>query len=490
MDIDCLIIGHNEMNFVEYEKTLRQMGVNSGAYRDLQMNFIWYNNRPYDAAGIYNALSGSEVEASRVIEPLTIGENFSAAISYLGTFLQRRGFTVDFINAFQQQKQELAEKLTAHRILAVAIPTTLYVSAFPIIEIIEFVRTCNPTVKIIVGGPFILTQVRSQDPAALKYLFKTSLGADFYVSSSQGEAALVKILHALKQGLSFHHINNIFYRTGEHADAKYVSTPVQRERSPLTENMVDWRLFADKVGKYVNVRTAISCPFSCSFCGFPQRAGKYQTADVPAIEKELRELAKIETLKCVHFIDDTLAYLKGIQQLKSCGIVTFGNFIIGFPGETRETVQDTVEFIEKSGLDFYRVQLWYSEPITPIRQEKDKYKLEGDSFAWRHRTMDSGEACDLIEEIFQGQRQPIWVPQYNFDFDTFWHLVHRGMSVNRAGDFLRSFNNAVREKLTAAAARPREISYEKMKQLKDACMGNHGLRKKDKTLRFEVEFDF
>ena len=33
--IDCFLIGHNEMRFDEYEKSVRKMGINSGAYRDL-----------------------------------------------------------------------------------------------------------------------------------------------------------------------------------------------------------------------------------------------------------------------------------------------------------------------------------------------------------------------------------------------------------------------------------------------------------------------
>jgi len=42
--IDCLIIGHNEMKFDEYEKVIRSMGVDSEAYRDLNLNFIQHNN--------------------------------------------------------------------------------------------------------------------------------------------------------------------------------------------------------------------------------------------------------------------------------------------------------------------------------------------------------------------------------------------------------------------------------------------------------------
>src|SRR3982751_5478075 len=38
-------------------------------------------------------------------------------------------------------------------------------------------------------------------------------------------------------------------------------------------------------------------------------------------------------------------YAKGIEMLRRNGILTFGSFITGFPGETDETVQETIDFI-------------------------------------------------------------------------------------------------------------------------------------------------
>lgn len=532
--IDCLFIGHNEMNFGEYEKNIRTMGVNSGAYRDLNLNFIINNNRPYTLAEIFNIFHYQQHENNTGAAPFFhVGESFSAAIAYLGTYLDRNGYTFDYVNVFQYSKAELEEKLTKENILTIAVITTLYVAVFPIIEIIEFIKTYNRTAKIIVGGPFVSTKARTLAPKELEYLFQTTIGADFYVNSSQGEATLIKIINAIKNNFPLEDIPNIFYKV----DDILKSTPVLSENNKLAGNMVDWNLFKEKTGEYVNIRTAISCPFSCSFCGFPQHAGPYQVAPVEMIEEELKTLDKTGTVKHVFFIDDTFntpvkrfkeilrmmiknkfgfkwysffrcqfadeemvelmkqsgckgvhlglesgnnqilknmnkvahveEYLRGIELLKKYKLVTYGNFIIGFPGETVETVKDTVHFIETSGLDFFRAQLWYCELITPIYKKKDLYHIEGESFEWSHATMNAQKACELIENIFLTIENPTWVPQYNFDYDSVWHLVHRGMAIPQVRNLLNCFNYAVREKLVGSSRG--EVSYEALEQLKNAC---------------------
>jgi radical SAM PhpK family P-methyltransferase len=520
------------MNFREYEEQIREMGINSGAYRDLNLNFIPYNNKPYSISEVINLFYNKSKAAESRITPFSVSESFSAAVSYLGSYLDRRGLSFDCVNSFQAQKAELAEKLEKNNILTIAIITTLYVSVIPILEILEFIKKHNRDAKIILGGPFVSTQFRTREAESLAYLLETTIGVDFYVNSSQGEAALVNIIKALKHDLPLNRIPNLYYKEGN----KYISTPIEQESNKINENMVDWDLFSHRVGTFVNVRTSISCPFACGFCGFPEHAGKYQTASVEAVERELKALDKIKAVKSVHFIDDTFnvpqkrfkeilrmiiknrfewnwhsyfrcqfadretvelmkesgcdgvflgiesgndqilqnmnkavdtgAYLKGIELLKEYGIVTFGNFIIGFPGETFETVRDTADFIDRSQLDFYRVQLWYCEPITPIYRQREKYRIKGESFEWSHATMNSRQACDLVEEIFLTRRQSIWIPQYNFDFDNIWHLVHRGWELKEVKRFLRGFTDGVREKLRNPSLK--EISYDVSRQLMDA----------------------
>jgi hypothetical protein len=183
--IDCFLIGHNKMNFPEYENSIRQMGTSSGAYRDLSLSYIRYNNTPYHISEIYNLFCGSD-------------------------------------------------KLT-----------------------------------------------------------------------------------------------NRPYKTG----GGYISTPIVQEFNKLSENMVNWGLFADRVGDFVNVRTAISCPFSCAFCGVPEHAGAYQTAGVEVIEKELNQLNKPGSIKSVHFIEDTFnipgeRFKKILKMMKKININSIGILIL------------------------------------------------------------------------------------------------------------------------------------------------------------------
>lgn len=559
-NIDCLFIGHNEMPFEEYEKSVASMGTDSGAYRDLNLNFIKSGNKLFTVSGIYNHFNcGNGSNKSNDISLFSSGNTFSATIAYLGTFLKRRELSFDFVNSFQDEKEALAQMLRENNILTVAIPTTFYVSAFPILEVVSFVRKHNSSAKIIIGGPFIATQVRTQEENSIQFLFK-SLNADFYINSSQGESALSEIIKAIKNGAPFDRICNIWYKT----NGKYLSTNGPAEDNRLDQNMVDWSLFKDRITRIVNLRTAISCPFSCSFCAFPQHAGKYQTVSVCDIERELDSIEALCTVTCVNFIDDTLnipverfkdflrmlirkkysfkwncnfrcqfadremvelmkesgcqgvflgiesgsssillnmnkaatveKYREGMSLLKEVGITTYASVIIGFPGETLETVKETVDFIEEYQPDFFRTQLWYCDPFTPIWEQRDKFNIRNSQFEWSHETMNSHTACDLIDEIFCNVKNSIWVPQCGFEFLGIFNLLDRGMSIEQVKNFLTNFNNGIKEKLRNRG--DKEVSRKIMERFGEIFNKPYISDAKDirdcsrRDEKYSVDFDF
>jgi radical SAM PhpK family P-methyltransferase len=129
-------------------------------------------------------------------------------------------------------------------------------------------------------------------------------------------------------------------------------------------------------------------------------------------------------------------YATGIEMLRRYGILTFGSFIIGFPGETDETVEETIDFIRKTKPDYYRAQMWYCEPGTPIQNNRVKYDIKGEGFVWSHATMDSLEAMDHIDRMFLTIDESLWLPQWSFDFWIIPYLLGKGISLVQFRDFM------------------------------------------------------
>lgn len=122
-------------------------------------------------------------------------------------------------------------------------------------------------------------------------------------------------------------------------------------------------------------------------------------------------------------------YRRGVELLHAHGILTFGSFIIGFPGETDQTVQETIDFIREMRFDYYRAQLWYCEPGTPIHGKRAEHELEGEGYSWRHRTMDSTYASACVDRLFAAVDESTWLPQWSFDFWVIPYVLGRGVSL-------------------------------------------------------------
>jgi radical SAM PhpK family P-methyltransferase len=507
--IDTLIIGYNDSDLAAFIRSVKALGQNSGAYKDLSLAYVNHGGRPYRALDLL-----SYCQDGAAPHPRFHNVDFLwPTITYLGSFLRRHGLSFDYVNLFQREKEKLREKLSRGDVRSVAITTTLYVTPQPISEIITLVREVAPDVAIIVGGPFVANQTAALSERDAMALFRY-LDADIFVDSNEGEATLVALLRALRDGGDLATIDNLIFRSGD----SFLRTRTTREHNPLAENPVDYGLFPQaEIGQFVSLRTAKSCPFTCAFCGFPQRAGDYLYTATAVVERELDALAALGGVTTLTFLDDTFNvpkkrfkdilrmmarkrygfrwnsfyrsdhgdaetialmaatgcegvflgiesgsdrqlermnktsrrrhYLEAIPRFRAAGISTYASLIIGFPGETAETVAETVDLIETAAPDFFRAQLWYADPITPIWQRRAEFGITGEAFNWAHATMDSAEACAHIDRLFLSIENSVWMPQNGFEQWSTFYLQRHGFTLNGIKDFLRAFNDAIKEKL-------------------------------------------
>jgi radical SAM PhpK family P-methyltransferase len=510
--IDCLLLGFYDLPFPEYAEMVRSLGEDSGVYRDLALAYVDYEGKPYRALDIlshfYNeehGLSGHTFHNADFLWPV---------ITYLATFLKKRGLSIDYVNLPHVQARELELKLKDNSVHTVAITTTLYVSPEPIIELVSMVRRWNPKARIIVGGPYINNQVRASSRPGLTGLFRM-LGADVYVLCQEGEMTLAAVIDAIRRGRSLDFIPNLAFTADKN---HYTFTLEQPESNKLAEEMVDYKQFStNEVGEFITTRTAKSCPFACAFCGFPSRAGAYTYLGLEQVEKELDAIASQQQVTTLTILDDTFNvpkarfrdilrmmirknygfrwnsfyrsdhgdeetielmaeagcegvflgvesgsdqmlqrmnktarrrhYSDAIASFSAHNISTYASLIIGFPGETEESVEETISFIEETRPEYYRAQLWYADPVTPIWQEREKYGVVGQGFSWRHDSMDAERACDWIDQMFLQIENSTWLPQFGFEQWSTFYLQRKGMSRVGVRNFVTAFNSAIKQRM-------------------------------------------
>ncbi|SHJ86351.1 radical SAM P-methyltransferase, PhpK family [Clostridium cavendishii DSM 21758] len=444
--------------------------------------------------------------ANKFLDGQVVEKQFNGTISYLGTFLHRRGYSFDYINYMEDEYDLLSEKLKNNSYMTICLSTTYIMKMQTLVKLIKIIRMIKPDSKIVLGGPYIVNLLREKiiDKLVKNKLLKM-INADVIINDFQGEATLCNILTAIREGECYESIPNLCYRM----DNNYHYTHIIREDNKLEHNTVDWRLFADRIRSTVSIRTSQSCPFSCKFCNFHVIEGKYSYISVEAIERELNTLKSINKVKCINFVDDTFnmpkerfrdilkmmiknnyqfkwysyircqfldeeivslmkeskclgVYLgiesgnqemlnnmnkradvsdfyRAIALLNKYGIVTYGTFFVGFPGETEDSVQDTIRFLNESGITFYDIYQWRYDINTPISQEKEKYGLEGCDYEWKHNTMDSIKAREMCNKIVESVMNST---RSQFDPTMFFLLLAIGCNIDM---FTKYYNRSIQD---------------------------------------------
>jgi radical SAM superfamily enzyme YgiQ (UPF0313 family) len=119
--------------------------------------------------------------------------------------------------------------------------------------------------------------------------------------------------------------------------------------------------------------------------------------------------------------------LRAVSSLNRVGINTQSTFLVGFPGETEGSIQNTIDLLNAYPTDGPGIHTHYPffflvAPLASVAspQAREKYHLKGYLDEWTHATMNSREAeeavlriCDSVKmeisPIYHGERVVPWL---------------------------------------------------------------------------------
>ena len=130
-------------------------------------------------------------------------------------------------------------------------------------------------------------------------------------------------------------------------------------------------------------------------------------------------------------------YKWGMRHLHERGIATFASLICGFPGETRESVMNTLRFVEEMSPTFYNVQLYFHDRRSPIQKRAEEFQIQGAGYSWRHRTMDWREAIEWVKYLYTNIHNSAPLSLYGFSLWAVPFLLSRGISLEQIKEFSR-----------------------------------------------------
>lgn len=129
---------------------------------------------------------------------------------------------------------------------------------------------------------------------------------------------------------------------------------------------------------------------------------------------------------------------RGIEQLDNIGVTVLMTYVVGYPGESVETIENSIQFMNDLKLTnlfaSYHVYPLFINILAEINRAsiREKWEIKGIHNNWSHYTMNSSQAKDACHRIF---RDVTNVP-YHYPAES--HFFNKGMfSRQTLGDLFR-----------------------------------------------------
>jgi len=144
-----------------------------------------------------------------------------------------------------------------------------------------------------------------------------------------------------------------------------------------------------------------------------------------------------QILKNMNKAAKVTSYKNGLRMLAERDIMVYASFIIGYPGETAASVQNTLEFIQETAPTFYSAETYFHDRKVPVQDRAAEFGLQGAAYGWSHNTMTWQEATEHVDYLHRNITKSVLLPLYGVDMWSVPYFLANGVSRQQLIDFLR-----------------------------------------------------
>lgn len=164
----------------------------------------------------------------------------------------------------------------------------------------------------------------------------------------------------------------------------------------------------------------------CKFVSIGMESGD------PDIRKNMNKLYSNEDLE------------NTISLLKKYGIVSIVSLIVGYYGETWDSIENTRKVLERIRPDLVRINIWNPRPDESESEIAKKYGFSCHKSGWSHNTMSVDESYRCAAYLYSNTENVIFSPPLTSVFDTWTWFFSEGMAKE---EILKEFRDYYTESL-------------------------------------------
>lgn len=134
---------------------------------------------------------------------------------------------------------------------------------------------------------------------------------------------------------------------------------------------------------------------------------------------------------------------KGVSLLKEYGIFVVFSLIIGFYGENKNSIENTIKFLLKCQPDLTRINIWTPSPGEENTLLAHKYGLvyKNKETGWAHNSMDQITATKRAIDVYKLANKTTFLPPFTSVFDQWPQLAAESLSPVEIFNYFNMYYN-------------------------------------------------